>query len=127
VKDLIERLEKAAGPDRQLDNAIEEAVDFPKPTNPDDLPGYPPYFTASIDAALTLVPDGWRWQISNRAPKPKEGRAYLWNAEPHFAGIATRPNPNYRGEEDTAATPALALCIAALKARAAITAGDRRE
>lgn len=65
--------------------------------------------TTSLDAAMTLVPEGWVWQISNRAPKPHTGRAYLHNGELIFAGIGSRPNPEHKSVEVVAATPARAL------------------
>lgn len=76
-------------------------------------------FTTSLDAAVTLVPEAWEWQTSNRAPKPHAGRAYIHNRELIFAGMSGRTrNPKYRSAECTALTPALALCAAALRARA---------
>lgn len=82
-----------------------------------DIHRDPPRFTASLDDAITLLPEGWQWQVSNRAPKPHAGRAYIHNRELHFIGIgAQTPNPAYRGYETTAATPALALCAAVLRA-----------
>lgn len=79
---------------------------------------HPPTYTFEIGAALLLVPIGIEWLVSNRAPKPHAGRAYLNNRQLHFTGAGTRPNPKYRGDEVTAATPALALCAAALRIRA---------
>ena len=121
MKDLIKRLEAATGPDRQLDNAIEEAIDLPKPTNPDDLPGYPPHFTASIDAAITLVPeDSHEW---------REYSPVIWGGRRPAARINYRQRDaeaesgwaygSLNDSEVRGATPALALCIAALKARSA--------
>lgn len=71
--------------------------------------------TASLDAAMTLVPEGWGWNISN----PNE-RAIA-------SGLLKERTP-VRGEVEygfdqryivAAATSALALCAAALRARAA--------
>ena len=62
----------------------------------------PPRYTTSIDAALTLVPEGWNWQISDI------GLAWV--------GTHLAANKPVRFDGD-AATPALALCISALKAR----------
>ena len=72
----------------------------------------------SLDAALTLVPEGWEYNISNRAIRPHAGRAYIHNRKLINVGGGMTPNPEYRGSETTAHTPILALCIAALKARA---------
>lgn len=75
----------------------------------------PPHYTRDIRAAMRLIPAGWIWQISNRAPAPHAGRAYINNGELQLAGIsALRRNPAYRGAEATAATPELALCIVCL-------------
>jgi hypothetical protein len=49
LTELIERLEKATGPDRELDAAIRDAL-----YSPSARVGWPPY-TASLDAALALV------------------------------------------------------------------------
>lgn len=133
MKDLIAALESASGPDRELDCDIARSlgweVKFQTDMANQFIPyaiwgnekkgqkGPVPYFTESIDAALMLVRDGWVWQVSNRAPKPHAGRAYIHNGELHFVGVGTQRNPDRQTEECTAATPAIALCIAALKAR----------
>ena len=104
IKPLIAELEQAKEGSRKLDNAIESLMPFPKPTNPDEVVGYPPYYTTSLDAALTLVPEGWSYMIegglSTQSPS-----AYL--AHPETEGFV----------QGIASPSALALCIAALKAR----------
>ncbi len=71
--------------------------------------GETPSYTTSIDAALTLVPEGWyvatiaQWRSG---PGPRIWAATL-NAEPGA-------DAGYR--HATRSSPALALCIAALKA-----------
>lgn len=126
ISDLIARLEKATGPDRELDEAIVIEAPITKAfLRGNKFGGFEvlPY-TASLDAALTLVPEGWQWQVSNRAPAPHAGRAYLNNRELfHIGGGGLSPNPAYRGSEETAATPAIAVCIAALNIRNTTT-GD---
>lgn len=62
-----------------------------------------PHFTASIDAALTLVPKGWSWLI-----RPSDFQDN-WIAE------VWRGDDDGRGSRAT--TPALAICIAALRAK----------
>ncbi len=120
ISALIERLEGLSGPDRAVD--VEIAVwksgfsidHFRDVINQIGVPGSGwtpqekewPRYTGSIDAALTLVPEGWQWQVSNRAPAPHSGRAYINNKQL----INT----------DTAATPAIVICIVSLRARAAI-------
>lgn len=127
---LIPRLAQLTEPSRDLDREITLALhpwlaELPA----SDVGGWlhpeyekiapPQHYTSSIDAAVTLIPDGWRWQVSNRAPHPHTGRAYLSNGELINIGGGLTPNPKYRGAEVTAATPAIAICIAALQAREA--------
>jgi hypothetical protein len=140
--ELIERLEKAPGPDRELDRAIADLV-FNlewKPYGPrarkcwgyrrgtDDVVFYGedsiPTFTASIDAALTLVPPTYTTSVHSDedetlptgitlqsfAPDQHEAEVIYfptWNVEPPPLGVG------YAG------SLAIALCIAALKAREA--------
>jgi hypothetical protein len=110
-EELIARLEAATKADWELDGYICEAV---RAVKPEATPhwDWPLLYTASIDAALTLVPetDGKRWyeigqgwsqavaRVRVYPPSPWEGRTRDASAE--------------------AANPAIALCIAALKARA---------
>lgn len=117
-QDLIARLEKATGPDRELDadiclevgpyqsdiwerNPRHRHLLQTKDAKLNDWVPFPNY-TASLDAALTLVPEGQSAQTTRYANH--EGGAWV-------------------GDEDfvRAATPAIALCIAALKARQALT------
>jgi hypothetical protein len=119
--DLIARLEKATGPSFELDEAIWCAL------NPDhDSTTYngDPY-TQSLDAALTLVPEGWSGTITIR---PTKFYAYLcsdfnddyakvfWSHQPSKREPGTRKYPH---PTSGSPTPAIALCIAALKARVA--------
>lgn len=116
MKDLIERLEKATGPDRELDVLIAAARDgataewqaykneFAFHRDGSWVSVHPLLpFTASIDAALTLVPDDERVIM---------GRHQTVGTRP-WAQVGRPAN----GSDSTAPTPALALCIAALKAR----------
>jgi hypothetical protein len=115
LTELADRVERAEGPDRELDWDIAEAVHLTTRNEWGDSvfitrnSGYrPPFFTASLDAAMTLVPEGWaattvRFSIGT-------GKAILWRdswEETHRAidGIS-------------ADTPALALTAAALRALA---------
>jgi hypothetical protein len=126
---LAERVEGATGPDFDLDAAIAVATGlyvrekrgrdrqewyyptaqggFRKGTTPYGL-GRLPRFTASLDASLTLVPEGWfvwaikqdetGWWVGLRAPDDEQAQ--------RIAG-GWGPTP----------TPALALTAAALRAR----------
>lgn len=129
--EVIERLQRAKEGSRGLDALICESVfDITGPDNPClwapemldrgavaelEPPAQIRSFTNSLDAAVTLVPAGWSWQVRlvfhGEHSKPV-GRAIVARdrsgmvlADEHF--------------EVHAATPALALCIAALRARAA--------
>lgn len=128
MNDLIERIEAASGPDREIDCAIGVAIGrfFTLPPKWEGGPvgyGYRgadgeerhpghggdqlvPRYTESVDAALTLVPEGRSWELTQVV---SEGIsiAFIWNM--FEAG---------EGDSAEAATPALALCAAALKSRA---------
>jgi hypothetical protein len=58
---------------------------------------------AYLDAALTLVPDGYAWTVTSFVSRGPRAEVYDSNAV---------------GGDSDAATPALALAAAALKARA---------
>lgn len=106
MTDLIERLEAATEGSRELDEEIAQAI-FPKLKRRhaswyiDDVRTNIEPFSTSLDAALTLVPEGLMWDVESR------GAA--------FVGDPKMPSRMF----EMAATPALALCIAALKARKA--------
>lgn len=73
--------------------------------------GPAPRYTSSIDAAVTLVPEGEEWAvICSRHKVGREG--FLTNVA--WVGLEQIDTAEPQG-----ATPALALCIAALKAREA--------
>lgn len=136
--ELAERCEKAAGPDRSLDLEIltaitgkqwrysqawenntdlvfeeraDDAIEIMDPFNEFPEIRMVPKFTASLDAALKLVPNGWGfkadcglgWGNSFTVGHVGENRLYDW--------------PDSYGR---AATPPLALCSAALRARASL-------
>ena len=123
---LADRCEQAAGPDRELDQDITKLL---VPNNArhiyrsrrgwsffvsdsgkgiEWLENQP--YTASLDAAVTLVPEGCGYDFG------KNLLGYAWG------GITM---PDHNEVETSAATLALALCAAALRARAAMlhTAG----
>jgi hypothetical protein len=143
---LIERIEQATGPDRRLDVQIEIATD-PKRRwivghEPGRFPRTPIYgtladlwewavdeskeppeiggqrFTASLDAAMTLVPEGCLFMTCT-----------LWDTgdsdHDKIGAGATVKRYTVKGggrffvgeTAGLAATPALALCAAALRAR----------
>jgi hypothetical protein len=101
VVTLIARLEAATGPDRAIDWAIWQSIwgEYSHPLDNYAL------FTQSLDAALTLVPEGWR---TDTVYQSLDRRRWTWALRIE-RGVGTAGN---------APTPALALVIAALKARA---------
>ena len=114
LSELIARIEAASGPDRELDFWISVRVEGTRYTDAElqadiDLVGIegmhiPFAYTASIDAALTLVPEGYFPTIDFVAC-----RCWIRDAQgfdmPHGCAYGC------------GATPALALCAAALRAR----------
>jgi hypothetical protein len=134
VEELIARLEAATHPSRALDLMIcrvalnSEPLGHAAGMTDDMLLSYNPFgpfphYTLSIDAALTLVPDNdspelpgkWRWALA--WPAYVDG---VWQPGKHRADIhhplSSGGGPRWVG---LGATPAIALCIAALRARAA--------
>lgn len=116
--ELAERCEKAEGPDRELDRLIGATIYQLEVGR--TVPGiegcYSPEYTASLDAALTLAPEGWPvFHLFNCHLGPDR---WIWEAD-------LAPQRSYadilRGQ---AATPALALCAASLRARASLEASD---
>lgn len=101
---LLERVEGAASPDRDLDDTIARAMGY------DPVPGWAPHYTSSLDAVLALVEEklpGWHVAIM--------GAGATWQADVHpLSGSFTLS----RGHS---VTPALALLKAFLTA---LEAGD---
>ncbi len=128
IEKLIERLEKATGPDRELDARIEltrrsflfgsaavaGAVIGTSLNNVasgwiaglGEQPISAPHYTSSIDAALTLVPEGWKVDFLQQLL----GEGY-WTA-----GLYTRPGKHTLRTHANSDFAAIALCIAALRA-----------
>lgn len=101
--ELIAALEAATGPAWALDQAIWAIIagwSYPlRGAGSYDFSENGANYTESIDAALTLVPEGCFWQLD------ATGEAAVYDME-HYAKEARHK------------TPAIALCIAALKAGA---------
>ena len=120
---LSERVDAATGPDRELDRDIliamhpgsrakgrDEAF-IPEPSwEPGSYSRCAPVYTTSLDAALMLVPSEAFWRLGHDGDgaDPSEFRAQV--IVPALGGIDAHGIA-------IAATPALALCAAALKAR----------
>ncbi len=97
-----------------LSEAVERPRDLQLLANDDNIDMIPRY-TTSLDAAVTLVPEGDIWSVHGSDAPNHKG----------FADISTMREPHYFKAD--AATPALALCAAALRARAATQAPEEGE
>lgn len=113
MQDLIERLENASGPDRDLDAAIAKAVGAdhgPREFVHVESRSYSVHdeiakrYTASLDAAMTLIPEGHYWSFDSR------GCGIVSGDEPP---LETQTVGTCLGH----ASPAIGFCIAALRAR----------
>ena len=110
--ELIAALEVAPGPSRELDAMLHEAdAVFPNWRKWLFADGsisvlIPPY-TASLDAAMTLVPKEWDWTLYS------DGSGEIYKDVPSgmLPGALGSTSIDFEG-----ATPALALCIAVLRA-----------
>lgn len=102
LTELADRCERAVGPDRELDQDIHEIVVIRSALSGTIYP-YSKKYTASIDAAMTLVPD--QWNVSLR------GFGQSWNVV--MNDMKTGP---MQQSFSHASTPALAICAAALRA-----------
>lgn len=120
TNDLIARIESADGPSRELDAEIARSIGWGCVVrDPEAQNKYVcwrkhyrsgewimlPRYTSSIDDALTLVPDGHYMHVYTPYGEVSQGYAVVSDRDdgPLFTSIA--------------ATPALALAAAALKAR----------
>ena len=117
---LAERVEALSGPDREVDSEIDRLT-FRGPFEArlcgcmgNCLPGHPayngacvsvPHYTASLDAAMTLVPEGCGWSLVQATYEKSYGCVE--------SGDDRTPDLEAR-----AATPALVLCAAALRSLA---------
>jgi hypothetical protein len=127
LRSLIEELEAATVGSRALDADIFWTINLPHsehwPTTHRWVSMVPAY-TTSIDAALTLVPEGWpitemSWWPSVPKGYESENVARVGIMGLDYAGFGNH-KLRFRAE---AKTPALAFCIAALKARQTVDAG----
>ena len=120
-EELIAALEAATEGAWELDAQIADVLNLRLPAG---IPSWewPPRYTASLDAALTLVPDieapmspAGRWPATVDIRRQDNGTGWV-------SIRATDATPDEADDElcveAGGATPAIALCIAALKARA---------
>tara|TARA_Y100001933_G_scaffold90783_1_gene91760 strand:- start:1586 stop:1996 length:411 start_codon:yes stop_codon:yes gene_type:complete len=127
---LAERIEALEGPCREMDREIFKAVGAPLPKaafgmdielqpDPNSASGFVmpvgelqvryecPHYTTSLDAAMTLVPEGWGWF------KLRTSTGQVW------VEVEREDGTGMIAFSVHAATPALALCAAALRAQEA--------
>lgn len=126
--DLAARIEAATEGSRELDAETADTTDSVVPCactgacNPDSLNylgGCPSVraYTTSLDAALTLVPEGWSFSVGDlRGYDPPMWRCHLRDHRPQ--SLTAAGHSHIWKEGNTIAGPALAICAAALKARA---------
>lgn len=112
MQDLIERLEKAKGPDRNLDGTIAALIIHPRSwpeewRNGEFLP-----YTDSLDAALTLKADNAWFCLSG----PHNANGGRWREGQERSFEVVMDDKKFDG---AGSTPAIAACICFLKARAA--------
>ncbi len=105
MKAIIEKLEALTKWDRALDQEIARVVENRT------LPGRPawgtPYYTRSVDAAMRLIPEGACLELSTYPRDAEDTKPIAIVSHPLDGGTTWQEG----------ATPALAICIAALKAR----------
>lgn len=107
LSEIAQHCEEATGPDRSIDGMIAIAVGA---TMPDEPAGWPPKYTASLDAAMSLKPSGWCVDAGTGGGEYIYGpwaRCFPDDRRGQSAGTGNR----------NAATMALAICSAALRAR----------
>jgi hypothetical protein len=136
MAELMTKLEQATEGSRELDAEIATAIRYMDPKaqewmrrweNIGPMPNWPgriacwhsdgqvavhwdvPHYTTSLDAALTLVPEGAEWNLI-KLLHPDDMVGYSADV-----GLPTEVR---WFQASARTTPALALCIAALKARA---------
>jgi len=117
MQHLIDKLNAAAGPDRALDNEIARAVGavtLHKVEADEPAVEISPHYTGSLDAAVTLIPEDTFWMMGYGKDRPDEpiGGAQVFLPCDDELPIGEGEGP----------TVALAVCIAALEARAALDA-----
>ncbi|MES2173894.1 MAG: hypothetical protein V4523_08090 [Pseudomonadota bacterium] len=141
---LAERVEGLSGPDRETDERIADALfershfgqiaDAPPGTGclfwwQDGHQQSALRYTASIDAAMTLVPESWVLESLSAWPGSPEGAGNKTQAQSNCSLLGTslerfgkRMIWGHSGKDGRAGgmakTPALALAAAALRARA---------
>ena len=110
--ELADRCEKVSGPDREIDREIGRAIGIHVQGSPQEPTAWInrewiplPVYTASIDAAMTLIPDSWH-VVQLRHMNPTNWYAEVGSI---IDDAETREGEGIFGN--------LALCAASLRAR----------
>ena len=107
---LLARVLKGTGPDRELDLDIDDFMLKHGPESDQSRnPRYVLPYTASLDAALTLVPEGKAWTVGQNV------HHWYWSASVN--ALDEDGAPKSIGWGGPSNSHALALCAAALQAR----------
>lgn len=110
---LADRVEQLASPCREADYAIHLLITRNEVIAMDPAGGYvppsTPAYTESIDSARSLVPDGWAWWLDSGNPHQRDGAA--------LGPVPERGCQMETIEHATGVNPAIALTVAALRAR----------
>lgn len=105
MNEIVEKLKSLEEPSREIDREIERII---APANSFPTPRY----TSSIDAALTLIPDDYVWDINHW------GLVQLFSKDDPMRGILVSDKQRH---------PAISLCIAALRVRRHSDAAETKE
>ena len=108
MSDLAKRIEELEGPRFALEQEIFRVVN-PQAT----AQSKPPAYTASLDAAMSLVPEGWGFRFGELFWVKTDSGEIKSCAK---GGVAEMLATDVLSI-GKAATPALALCAAAIRAR----------
>jgi hypothetical protein len=114
--ELAAKAEAAAGPDRIFDAEVHRLITggtvYDVLTSAGAIVDTVPAYSASLDAAMSLVPEGWTyWSVSaERIGTGNDGSR---------AEVSRLVDGDEEQCSGHATTPTLALCAAALRARAA--------
>lgn len=110
---LADRCEREA-PSYELDCRIEHFCDPERARQVGNARAY----TASLDAAVSLVPEGWGWSYSHRPPHTGL-HISIWDS--------AHPSAFPSAYSEKAKTFATGVCAASLRARAALVDGAMPE
>jgi len=127
---LIRKLSEAETGSRELDEEIAKTIGLEvhspgwlvTTSAMQDFPALAPIepYTSSLDSAMTLVPKGWHTVSLRYSLNPAPTRQYCHAELQRDADSMDRDMEDWEPfeiEAQNAYTPALALCIAALRAR----------